>query len=86
MKNILKSTAVAALMFISLTSMAYEPSTSLIKGSDAKSLVFEMVSPSEASSVSMSDDKGHTLFYDYVMSTDYSKLFNLKTLKLGPTI
>jgi len=83
MKNILKSTAVAALMFISLTSMAFEPTTSLVKGNDAKSLVFKMVSASKASIVSMSDKEGNTLFYDDVMSTDYSKLFNLKNLYPG---
>lgn len=83
MKNILKSIAVATLMFISLTSMAYEPSTNLVKGNDAKSLVFKMVSASKASTVSMSNKEGNTIFYDDVMSTDYSKLFNLKNLNSG---
>ena len=50
MKNILKSPAVAALMFISLTSMAFEPSTSLTKGNyiisvkDGKKVYYQKVS------------------------------------------
>lgn len=83
MKNILKSSAVAVLMLVSLTSMAEEPTTSLTRGSEATSLVFKMNAPSQASSVSISDENGHTLFYEYVMDADYSKLFNLKNLHSG---
>ncbi|WP_339923926.1 hypothetical protein [uncultured Cyclobacterium sp.] len=83
MKNILKSTAIAALMFISLTSMAYEPSTSLIKGSEAKSLVFKMAATAKGTVVSLSDAKANTLFYDDVTDKNYAKSFNLNNLEAG---
>lgn len=83
MKNILKSTAVAALLFISLTSMAYQPGVRLVNGMEVKSLVFEMVSTSEESIVSIRDEKHNIIFYDNVTGTDYAKKFNLKNLETG---
>jgi len=83
MKNILKSTAVAALLFISFASMAYQPGVKLVNGMEAKSLVFEMVSASETSIVSMRDQDHNIIFYDNVTGSDYAKKFNLKNLKTG---
>jgi hypothetical protein len=83
MKNILKSTAVAALMFTSFASMAYQPGVRLVNGMEAKSLVFEMVSASETSIVSMRDQDQNIIFYDNVTGSDYAKKFNLKNLKTG---
>jgi len=83
MKNILKSTAVAALMFISLTTMAYQPGVRLLNGMEAKSLVFEMVSASGESVVAMKDENHNIIFYDNVRGTDYAKKFNLKNLETG---
>lgn len=83
MKNLLKSTAVAALMFISFTSMAYEPSINLVNGIAAKSLVFEMVSTSKETVVSLNDSKANILFYDDVTDKNYAKSFNFKNLEAG---
>ncbi|GAB3017574.1 hypothetical protein GCM10027284_40810 [Cyclobacterium sediminis] len=83
MKNILKSFAVAALMFISLSSMAYVPSVNLINGSTSKSLVLAMVSSTNAQDVSLIDANGNTLFYDDVTDHSYTKSFNLKNLDEG---
>lgn len=83
MKNILKSFAVAALMFISLSSMAYVPSVNLINGSTSKSLVLAMVSSTNAQDVSLIDANGHILFYDDVTDHRYTKSFNLKNLEEG---
>ena len=73
----LKSTAVAALMFISFTSMAYEPSINLVNGIAAKSLVFEMVSTSKETVVSLNDSKANILFYDDVTDKNYAKKSNV---------
>jgi hypothetical protein len=83
MKNILKSTALAALLFISLTSMAYQPGLRLVNGMEAKSLVFELVSASEESIVSMRDENNNIIFYDNVTGTNHTKKFNLKNLETG---
>jgi len=83
MKNTLKSTAVAALMFTSFASMAYQPGVRLVNGMEAKSLVFEMVSASETSIVSMRDQDHNIIFYDNVTNSDYAKKFNLEKLETG---
>lgn len=83
MKNILKSSAVAVLMFISLTSMANVPGVNLVNGSTSKSLVLAMVSSTNAQDVSLKDANGNTLFYDDVTDHSYTKSFNLKNLDEG---
>lgn len=83
MKNILKNSAVAALMFISLSAMAYQPGVKLVNGMEAKSLVFEMVSTSGESIVSMKDESKNIIFYDNVTGNVYSKKFNLEKLETG---
>jgi hypothetical protein len=83
MKNVVKNTAVVTLLFISLSTMAYQPGVRLVNGIEAKSLVFELVSASDESIVAMKDENHNIIFYDNVTDTDYAKKFNLKNLVTG---
>ncbi len=83
MKKFLKSTAVLALMFVTMTSMANNPKISLTSGNDAKSLVFEMDARSNASKIKLMDDNAKTIYSENILDTNYAKKFNLKDLAAG---
>ncbi|MFT7036774.1 MAG: hypothetical protein ACJA2S_005314 [Cyclobacteriaceae bacterium] len=82
MKKFLKITAVAALMFVTMTSMADDSKISLVSGNEAKNLILKVGWHSDGS-VQLTDQKGNTLFSKSVLNSDYTKGFNMKNLDAG---
>ncbi|SHM42378.1 hypothetical protein SAMN04488057_101408 [Cyclobacterium lianum] len=83
MKNIMKISAIVALVLVSLTSMTPVPTSSLISSSDGKNLFFTLDSHARSSIIKITDQTANTLFYTTVYDDEYAKKFNLDQLAAG---
>ncbi|MFK7813925.1 MAG: hypothetical protein AB8B59_15625 [Maribacter sp.] len=83
MKKVVRSIAVVALMFFTVTGLANEPKLSLTPNTE-KSLNFEMDLTSEKTLVSILDNDGVIIYTESVQGKDiYSKKFDLNNLPQG---
>lgn len=83
MKDLLKSTAVLALLFATATVMANDPKISLKTGEDSKSITLKMDAQAAGSQIRLIDDTSKILYFESISGTEYSKLLNLKKLLSG---
>ena len=83
MKKYLKITAVVALMFAAMTSMANEPKINLVPGNVAKSLILELDPQSGKLDVKLTDKNENTLYSESILNSSYTKEFDLKKLDAG---
>jgi hypothetical protein len=83
MKNILKSTATLALLFLATLAMANDPKISLTSVGDSKTLILKMDSDIRESKIKIHDSKGHTIFTESTKGVAYARTFNLNQLSVG---
>ncbi|NHE55377.1 hypothetical protein [Cyclobacterium plantarum] len=83
MKNIMKISAIVALVIVSLTSMTPVPSNTLISSHEGKNLFFTLDSQAKSSIIKITDKTANTLFYTTVYDNNYAKKFNLEQLASG---
>jgi len=82
MKKVVRSIAMVALMFTSVTGMANEPK--LKTESTSKNLVLELEAENNKTSIKFVDGEGNVIYSDNSTNTeDYIKKFNLETLPEG---
>lgn len=83
MKNILRSTAVLALLLITTRGLANEPKLNLELEKDSKSLVFEMNSNDGESKIILTNNESKTIYSEKIIDESCVKKFNLKNLEFG---
>ncbi|MDN3687226.1 hypothetical protein [Cyclobacterium jeungdonense] len=83
MKNLIKSTAIAFLFVVSLTSMTPVPTTNLVISDEGKNLFIQLNSQLRGTTVSITDNSENTLFFADVYNGTYAKKFNLQQLADG---
>ncbi len=83
MKNLIKSTAIAVLFLLSLTSMTPVPGPNLLISDEGKNLFIQLNSQLRGTTISITDDSENTLFFADVYDGTYSKKFNLEQLADG---
>jgi len=83
MKTIMKFIAIVAFMLTTVVSMAKEPKLSIVSENDIKSLVFELDSQSEETTVKFMDANDRIIYSESISDKVYIKKFNLKMLEDG---
>lgn len=83
MKNLMKSTAIAVLFLLSLTSMTPVPTTNLVISDEGKNLFIQLNSQLRGTTISITDNSENILFFADVYDGTYGKKFNLEQLAEG---
>lgn len=84
MKTILKFTVAMAFMFTTIVGMANEPKLYLVADKDAKSLVFQLDTQSQKTSIKFVDTDDHLIYSENILDeSNYTKKFDLSKLKDG---
>lgn len=83
MKNLMKSTAIAVLFLLSLTSMTPVPTTNLVISEEGKNLFIQLNSQLRGTTISITDNSENILFFADVYDGTYGKKFNLEQLAEG---
>ncbi|WP_162418388.1 hypothetical protein [Cyclobacterium roseum] len=83
MKNLMKSTAIAVLFLLSLTSMTPVPKPNLVISDEGKNLFIQLNSQLRGTTIAITDNSENTLFFADVYDGTYAKKFNLEQLGDG---
>ena len=83
MKNLFRSIAIIALLFVTTTSMAKEPEIILESTKSDKGLILKLNDPAKQFELKLSDENLNTIYSENILEGTYAKEFNMKKLPSG---
>lgn len=83
MKKVVRTAAMIALLFGTMTASAIEGKLSLITNENAKSVVFELDAEAGKTTIKLLDKDSNVIYYENVDKKAYAKKFDLQNLKDG---
>lgn len=83
MKNLFRSIAIIALVFVTTTSMANEPEIILEPTKTVKGLVLKLDVPTKQFVLKLADENLNTIYSENILEGTYAKEFNMKELQSG---